>query len=303
MTLHLSHLPHLIQAALAFTLLCAGLVHAQMHLLQDRIWDTRSQVFVNADALHERAAISTHVLLGELHDSAIHHRLQLEVLRTLDKRGLKPALAMEQCDTGHQAALSAAQAAGERDAEKLADAGRLDRRGWNWPLYRDLVAFAGERGWPLIAANLSRSEARDIALGKLTPALPPADPAQMSALEDALVRGHCGHRLPPEQMGRLVAAQRARDARMAVALEEAGRSYATVVFITGSGHVHREHAVPRYMKNDSNVLVIAFVEVDAGRNSPQDYALAGYDYAWFTAATPRENPCKGPIGTSMPGGR
>ncbi len=297
------HLPHLINTTLAFILLCAGLAHAQPHPLQDRIWDTRSQVFVNADTLHERAAKSAYVLLGELHDSAIHHRLQLEVLRMLDSHGLKPALAMEQLDVEHQPAITAAQTAGERDAEKLADAGRLDRRSWNWPLYRDLVAFASERGWPLIAANLSRNEARDIALGKLTPALPPADPAQMSALEDALVRGHCGYHLPPEQMERLLAAQRARDARMAAALEEAGRGNATVVFITGSGHVHREHAVPRYMKNDSNVLVIAFVEVDAGRNSPQDYALAGYDFAWFTAATLRDDPCKGPMGAAIPGSR
>lgn len=297
------HLPHLINTALACVLLCAGLARAQPHPLQERIWDTRSQAFVGIDAVYQRAAASTYLLLGELHDSPIHHRLQLDVLRALDKRGLKPALAMEQFDTEHQAALSAAQAAGERDAEKLADAGRLDRRGWNWPLYRDLVAFAGERGWPLIAANLSRSEARDIAQGKVTPALPPADAAQRSALEDALVRGHCGYRLPPEQMERLVAAQRARDARMAMALDAAARHAAPVVFITGAGHVHRGHAVPRYLKDSRGVLVIAFVEVGADRNSPQDYALTGYDYAWFTAATPREDPCKGPMGAAVPGSR
>lgn len=304
MPLHPPRLTHLLQAVLAFALLCAGLVHAQAHPLQERIWDTRNRSFVSAETLHQHAATSTYVLLGELHDSVLHHRLQLEMLRALDARGLKPALAMEQFDAEHQAALSAAQATGERDADKLADAGRLDRRGWNWPLYRDLVAFAGERGWPLIAANLSRSEARDIALGKVTPTLPPADAAQLAALEDALVRGHCGYRLPPQQMARLVAAQRARDARMAVALEAAARHAAPVVFITGSGHVHRGHAVPRYLKDERSVLVIAFIEVDAARNLPQDYALAGYDYAWFTAATPREDPCKGgPLGAAIPGGR
>lgn len=303
MPLHPLHRTHLIKAALAFALLCAGLVHAQPHPLNNRIWDVRSQSFVSADSLYEQAAKSTYVLLGELHDSAVHHRLQLEVLRALDARGLKPALAMEQFDTGHQAALSTAQAAGERDAEKLADAGRLDRRGWNWPLYRDLVAFAGERGWPLIAANLSRTEARDIALGKVTPVLPPGDAAQITALEDALVRGHCGYRPPREQLDRLVAAQRARDARMTAALEAAARHATPVVFITGAGHVHRGHAVPRYLMDGRSVLAIAFVEVDAERNSPQDYALAGYDYAWFTAATPREDPCKGPMGAAIPGSR
>ena len=289
------HLPPLINATLAFVLLCAAPVQAQMHPLQERIWDTRSRAFVGADTVYERAAQSTHVLLGELHDSAVHHELQLQLLRALETRRLRPTLAMEQFDTGHQAALSAAQAAGERDPEKLADVGRLDRRGWNWPLYRDLIAFAAGRGWPIIAANLSRDEARDIALGKVTPVLPPAHAEQLEALEQALVRGHCGYRPPPEQMQRLVAAQRARDARMAAALQEAASLNKPVAFITGTGHVHRDHAVPRYLQNDRSVLIIAFVEVDAERNAPQDYALSGYDYAWFTAATPREDPCARPL--------
>lgn len=271
------------------------------HVLAGRIWDARERAFVDPAAVHERAAASRYVLLGEQHDSPVHHRLQLEVLRGLDARGAKPALAMEQFDGEHQAALSAAQAAGERDAEKLADAGRLNRRGWNWPLYRDLVALAGERAWPLVAANLSRADARDIALGKARPALPPADAAQQAWLEDALVRGHCGHRPSPQVLQRLVAAQRARDARMAAALEAAAADAAPVVLIAGAGHVHREHAVPRYLQDARRALVIAFVETAPGRETPQAYDLAGYDLVWFTPPTPRDYPCATPLtGTAAP---
>lgn len=273
--------------------------------LEGRIWDVLAGTFISQEALEQRAAQSSYVMLGELHDSAEHHRLQLQMLQSLQATsgpGLRPVLAMEQFDTEHQVALNAALAAGERDPEKLADAGRLDRRGWAWPAYRDLVAHAGTHRWPLVATNLSRERARDIALGRSTPSLPTADAGQLAVLEEALVRGHCGHRLPAPQMGRMVAAQRARDAHMAASLMEARRQGRPVVFIAGAGHVRRDMGVPRYLPDGTQALVIGFVETQAGHMAPGDYALSGLDIAWFTAPTPRTDPCAGMQGGSpIPG--
>lgn len=279
--------------------------------LEGRIWDVRAGAFITRQALEQRAAQSSYLMLGELHDSAEHHRLQLQMLQALQARATRaeatasaegpaprPVLAMEQFDTEHQAALQAAQAAGVRDAEQLADAGRLDRQGWAWPAYRDLVAHAGTHRWPLVATNLSRERARDIALGRSTPSLPAADAGQLAVLEDALVRGHCGHRLPAPQMARMVAAQRARDAHMAAALREARRQGQPVVFIAGMGHVRRDMGVPRYLADATQALVVGLVEIQAGLLAPGDYPLAGLDIAWFTAPTPRTDPCAG-----LPGGR
>jgi uncharacterized iron-regulated protein len=137
------------------------------------------------------------------------------------------------------------------------------------------------------------------------PSLPPADAAQQAALEEALVGGHCGYRPPAESLQRLVAAQRARDARMAATLQAAARDATPVVLIAGAGHVHRQHAVPRYLPDTERALVIAFVEVTPQRETPQAYALAGHDLVWFTPPTPREDPCARPLtGTAAkpPGG-
>lgn len=285
------------KALALITLFLATSAAAQApHPLDGRIWDTRSRSFVSKTAVYDEAAASRYVLLGEKHDSAIHHRLQLETLQALDQRGRKPTLAMEQFDHQHQPALAAAQAAGVTDAEQLADAGKLNRKAWGWPMYKDLITFAAERGWPLAAANLSRADAREIAMGKIVPALPPAAPTQIAAMEEDIVQGHCGHRPPQERLSAIVTAQRARDARMAATLDSADTP---AVLITGAGHVRRDHAVPRYLQDNGKTLTIAYVETSEGKAAPQDYGAVDIDLLWFTARTERSDPCSKPIGGAL----
>ena len=96
---------------------------------------------------------------------AIADSRPLEDLRAFDRPGAddhlaiaihaeRPAFAMEQFDREHQPALDAAGQAGIKDAEALADAGRLNRKGWRWPMYKGLIEHAAGQGWPIVAANL-----------------------------------------------------------------------------------------------------------------------------------------------------
>lgn len=262
----------------------------QPHPLEGRIWDVRARAFIDADTAYARAAASRYVLLGERHDNAIHHRQQLDALRALTARGRRPALAMEQFDRERQASLAAAQAGGTRDPEALADAGGLNRQAWGWPLYKDLIAHAAQQDWPLLAANLSRADARAIALGKTASTLPAAATAVQTALEDDIINGHCGQRPPPALLAGLVAAQRNRDASLAAALDAAPDGQGAVL-IAGAGHVRRDRAAPLYLKDADSALTIAYVEVVPGREAPSAYDSEGFDLLWFTAATPRPDPC------------
>lgn len=264
----------------------------QTHPLQGRIWDVHAQQFVTEDALYQRAAGARYVLLGEKHDSAVHHARQLDLLQGLAARGVQVALAMEQLDSEHQAALSAVQSQGVVDAEALADAGQLNRKGWRWPMYKDLIALAAQRHWPLRAANLSRVEARKIALGETTPALPGATPVQQAALEDDVVQGHCGLRPESPRLARTVLAQRARDARMAQVLDAVG---GPVVLIAGSGHVRSDRAVPRYLAAPDRALSIGLLETAGTLAAPLQYDLAGFDLVWFTVPTDRPDMCATPL--------
>jgi len=271
-----------VKCALVAAALVGGCAHVPA---PGDIWDARAARFVSAEDVYARAARATHVILGETHDKPEHHRLQRQALEHLPG---PRALAMEQFDSEHQSAIDAAQAKGA-DAEAIADAGRFDRKGWNWPLYRPLVEFAAEHRWPIIAANLSRAEARRIVTEPSISALPPA-PEVAKALERDIAENHCGSRPPDKVLVGMVEAQRARDARMASRLT--GRS----VLITGNGHARRDRGVPLYL--DADVLSVAFVEVEGGKNSPGDY-LDGfatdnsYDYLWFTPRAQRADPCKG----------
>lgn len=271
---------------------------APAQALDGRIWDVAQRQFISAEAAYQRAAVSRYVLLGEKHDSEAHHARQLDVLQALAQRGVQAALAMEQFDAQLQAALSAAQISGSTDAQALADAGQLNREGWHWPMYQALIAFAAQRQWPLVAANLSRAQARDIALGKQQPQLPVALAAQLALVENDVVQGHCGHRPEPARLSAIVQAQRARDLQMAQALDSVA---GPVVLIAGAGHVRTDRAVPRYLREPGRALAMAFVEVEDGKHTPADYDSAGFDLLWFTAAIERTDPCATPLtGTAAP---
>ncbi|MDH4094512.1 MAG: ChaN family lipoprotein [Betaproteobacteria bacterium] len=258
------------------------------HPLEGRIYDARSAAFVGRAALLDEAAATPYVLLGERHDNAGHHRLQREIVEGMLARGARPALAFEQFDREHQAALARAQAAPGRDAESVAAAGKLDRDAWRWPDYAPLVTLALEHGLPIVAANLSRAEARAIVRDPARSGLAAPDAPVRAALERDIVEGHCGQR--PERLEGMVEAQRARDAALARALA----AHPAAVLITGSGHARRDRGVPLYLPAAARVLSVAFVEVDDEQRAPQDYAgVASYDYAWFTARAARKDPCAG----------
>jgi uncharacterized iron-regulated protein len=270
----------------------AACAHQPAEPLAGRVWDARAERYVAPGQLFERLAQARHVLLGETHDNAEHHRLQLAVLEALAARGQARVLAMEQFDSNEQPALDAARAAGS-DAERLADAAHFDRKGWNWPLYRPLVEFALAHGWPLAGANLSRSDARAVVAEPARSGLGPPPPAVLSALERDIVEGHCGAAPPAARLAGMVEAQRARDARMAQVLARHG----STVLIAGAGHVRRDRSVPLYL-DGSDLAVVAFIEVQEGKGAPRDYfegfaTAASFDYLWFTPRAEREDPCKG----------
>ena len=270
-----------VKCALIAALLLAGCAHAPS---PGTIWDTRAGRFVAAEEVFARAAGAEHVIFGETHDNPEHHRLQRLALERLSG---PRALALEQLDSEHQAAIDAAQARGA-DAEAIADAGRFDRKGWNWPLYRPLVEFALERRWPIIAANLSRPQARRIVADPAISGLAPA-PALAKALERDIAESHCGQPPPAKLLAGMVEAQRARDARLAASLK--GRT----VLITGTGHARRDRGVPLYLPG-ADIVSIGFVEVDADKKAPGDYltghfAPESFDYVWFTPRAAREDPC------------
>ena len=288
------------------------------HPLVGTIWDARERRFVARTALESACARADFVLVGEVHDNPEHHRFQLELLAAIVRAGRRPAVAMEQFDRDHQAALDRARIERPGDAEHLADAAQFDRRGWHWPFYEPIVAAALRDDLPLVAANLSRRDGFAVvergydALGKSVAAhlglAQPFGAAQAAAMEAAVRYGHCG-KLPEKVVPRMAEAQRARDAVMADAL--LARAAAGAVLISGNGHARRDLGVPLHLAArapERSVLAVGIVEVVEDRVRAEDYVVpaAGeapqFDVAVFTPRTERADPCVGfaPRGGAAP---
>ena len=279
------------------------------HPLAGTFWDARAGRFMTRAALEAAVAGSDLLLIGETHDNPDHHRLQLELIEAIVRAGRRPAVAMEQFDRDHQAALDRARAERPGDARHIADAGQFDQRGWQWPFYEPIVALALRHDLPLVAANLSRSDAFAVVergydtLGEGVPGrlglAQPFGAAEAAAIEAAVRDGHCG-KLPERVVPPMAAAQRARDAVMADAL--LARAAAGAVLIAGNGHVRRDLGVPLHLARRAprrSVLAVGILEVVEGVARAEDYVApaAGetpqFDVVVFTPRTDRPDPCAG----------
>ena len=294
--------------ALACAALAACAAPAPVAQPRTAILDVHAGRFVDEATLVARLAHARYRLLGELHDDPAHHAIRARLIGKIAATGARPAVVLEQFDLEHEAALRAAQQAGA-DAEQLASAGRLDRRGWAWPLHEPIVAQALALHLPIHAGNLPR--AAGAGAGALAADMNPLarerlargrwSDAQENTLRNDIAEGHCGA-LPSTVVPKLAAAQRERDAAMAQALVDAATPDGAIL-IAGNGHVRADLGVPVYLHAPglpdatARSVSVGFIEVapNEARAEPAHELAAehpGFDYLWLTAPVTRDDPCK-----------
>ncbi len=239
------------------------------------------------------------VLLGEVHDNATLQSLRLRILKRAIAAGWRPAIAMEQFDLASQSHIDAARATHPLDADYVIDQatghGGARTSAWNWTYYRPYVALALRYHLPLLAANLSRSDAERIVNHGYAAVFDSATisslgldraPRALLALQEKEVdEGHC-HLLPATLLPGMAHAQLARDAWMAAVLRAHAAS--GVVLLTGDGHARRDLGVPRWLQSlpPSRVLSVGFVE--RGTNDPP---ASAFDAVVTVDPAARPDPC------------
>lgn len=228
------------------------------------------------------------LLLGEVHDNADGHQLRYARLRTLVDAGLRPAIAMEQFDRDKQAALSEAQASCPDADCVIAKAG--GGKGWNWDYYRPVIELALRYKLPLLAANVSRADARRVAAGGLGAALDaptiaafglaqPLPAGLLAAQEREIAASHCGQ-LPPSIIPGMALAQVARDVWMAKTVADHAEG---VVLLAGNAHVRRDIGAGRWLRGFA-VSSEAYLE--------KGVAIApAFDVVHLVAPQARADPC------------
>lgn len=237
-----------------------------------------------SDALRSRPI----VLLGEVHDNPEQHRLRAQALRRLLASGARPALLMEQFDRERQVDIDTAVARHAASADEVIAAAGTPGTGWDWPLYRPFVALALEYRLPLIAANVSRADARHVAREGLSAAGFDANvPGPVATFQtQAILVSHCGL-LDEAQARRMAAAQVARDQFMASLLNQHAERGA--VLLAGNGHVRSDVGVPVWLAPAVRRRTLGIGVLETG-----DPGAEAYDLVVTTAAPPaRPDPCLG----------
>ena len=224
------------------------------------------------------------VLLGEVHDNATQHALRLRAFEDWLASGARPALVMEQFDRERQALIDALRArAPAVDADALIAA--AGGSGWDWPLYRPFIALALQHDLPIVAANVSRDEARRIMREGLAASgfRSPVPPDLLTLLADSIEDSHCGT-LDADTARRMALAQVARDQAMAAAVEaHAARG---VLLLAGNGHVRIDAGVPRWLSPATRARSESIGLIEAGASEE-----GRFDRVLRTPAQRRSDPC------------
>lgn len=126
----------------------------------ERVYDTARGTFADFEVMLADLAKADAVFVGEQHGDPNTHRLEAAILQGLLRRGVTPTVSLEMFERDAQGALDA-YLAGEQAEEAFLAASRP------WPRYatdyRPLVEMARAHQWRVIAANVPRRLAQDVA--------------------------------------------------------------------------------------------------------------------------------------------
>ncbi|QLF92970.1 ChaN family lipoprotein [Pseudomonas sp. ABC1] len=257
-----------------------GLQHEDVGL----IVDLRAGTALSPEQLVEALSGADRILLGEQHDNADHHALQLWLLQALESRREAGALLLEMLEPRQQGRVDRL-----RVQTDLPDdiPGALEwQRGWDWSLYGPLVVHGLRQKAPLLAANLDSQEMREIyresrsITGKKT-----NDPELHEALSRQLKASHCGM-LPAEKIPAMLSVQLHRDRRMAEALLAAP---VPAVLLAGAEHARKDRGVPLHLADLGDTgRISVLILANAGRRIGAEQA----DYVWYTPAPARQDYCE-----------
>lgn len=236
--------------------------------------------------LVQRLAVVPRVLVGEQHDNPDHHALQLWLLRELATQRPQGSLLMEMLNPDQQARVDAAQAV-TRAGQPPTDAftALAWQANWDWSVYGALVTYALRQPYPLLAANMDRTQIMQIYKQRpvLTGQASTTQQVRATLLDD-IRESHCGL-LPEAQMPAMLAVQQQRDRRMAERLMAAPTP---ALLLAGAFHVRKDLGVPLHLKDlgagqGNAVLILS----EAGKAVTAENA----DYVWYTAAQPEQDHC------------
>ena len=267
----------------AFIILIAcGCVAPKVLRVADRV-EMKPQEFLNELASRDM------VFVGEVHNRKSHHRVQLEIIKSLQAVGHQVVIGVEMFRKDNQEALDK-WVAGELSEAEFRE---VYHRNWgvSWSQYRDIFLFAREKRVPMVGLNISRSVIRQVVKGgfaSLTPEqlseLPPGIECKVDDTYEDFIKEALGEHAGEMSFRNFCEAQMVWDNAMANNAIEylKNNPRKSLVILAGSGHSWKR-GIPAQVKRLSKYSYTVVlpesddVKIETINQSDADYFITG----WF----------------------
>lgn len=154
----------MIRLALGLLVTLSAASLAAQSYVPHRVFDTARGAFSDFEAMAAELARADIVFVGEQHDDPNTHRLELAVLEALARRGRRTVVSLEMFERDVQEPLEHFLMGHVTEEEFLKGARPWPRYATD---YKPLVDFAIAHEWPVVAANVPRPIASEVAKGGL----------------------------------------------------------------------------------------------------------------------------------------
>jgi uncharacterized iron-regulated protein len=268
-------------------------------IVVDTIVDTAANATLTTGELGARLDGARLLFIGESHTDIAFHRVQLQVIRELQKRGREILIGLEMYPYTEQASLDMWNAGSVGEDEFVAASRWYRTWGYHWHYYRDIFLFARQHGIRMYGVNTPRdvvSAVRRKGFQNLTPEEASRIPPRIDTSNEdhktlfrAFFAGEDNmmHTMSTQMFDGMFAAQCTWDASMGYNavqnLKKFGGPSAIMVVLIGSGHVAYNLGVQRQagLWFDGRMASIVPVPVADAKGKPLTAVQASYaDYLW-----------------------
>ncbi|WP_193015216.1 ChaN family lipoprotein [Proteus sp. FME41] len=243
------------------------------------IIDTQSGKAITADELLTQLANQSRVIIGEKHDNAYHHDIEYWLMTELPKKRPQGAVLLEMLTPSQQSLVDSTKKR-YSGSEYLRDERLMAElkwnSGWPWKGYGNIVKEGLRANYPLLAANIDRSEISNAYKNPpIINGVHSTDASVRQHIQKTIALSH-GGALDKTQVEKMTAIQQLRDRAMAKSLLDAP---VPALLIVGSFHATKVMGVPLHIADlapDEKVTVVIMAEEGS------DITSIHADYLWIT---------------------
>ena len=235
----------------------------------------------------ERLKSADYILLGEKHDNADHHKIQLAVLQNL--LASEDVVVFEMLHLKQQPVIDQFLK-GDLPYSDLETALEWKKSGWpDWNYYGPLMATAREKSARIVAGSRPKKY-RTIRKPIMKHVFKPLPEEKVADLKEEIRISHCDL-LPKEIIEPVTYAQIGKDRFMAAKLAD-NRKNSRAFLIAGNGHVRKDRGIPYFLAQldpEATIHVLGLIEETNAEDLSDPFPL--YDTVWITDPAPEKDYC------------